>query len=203
MTFGERLQHTRLEQHLTQTAVAEALHVTRQTISSWETGHSYPNIDSLIQLSDFYHLSLDTLLKENHDMADTLRKPAVFQALRPTIRNLTIINTISMITLLFADQLASVQGIFLLVACLNFYALNHLRLFASTLVPDDAPAKYARWRQRRGWVLLLALVATVGLIWSWWAHRNGLATDFLLLALAGWGGIFYAEVGRFRQSSTR
>lgn len=43
--------------------MADDLHVSRQTISSWETSHSYPDITSLIALSELYQLSLDNLLK--------------------------------------------------------------------------------------------------------------------------------------------
>lgn len=54
LRFGERLKQARLAKQLTQKAVAEQLHVSRQTISSWETENSYPDIDSLLRLSDFY-----------------------------------------------------------------------------------------------------------------------------------------------------
>ncbi|MHC5228100.1 helix-turn-helix domain-containing protein [Enterococcus sp. LJL99] len=47
----------------TQTEVANQLHVTRQTISKWELGKSYPDLDLLISLSEFYDVSLDELLK--------------------------------------------------------------------------------------------------------------------------------------------
>ncbi|WP_252898733.1 helix-turn-helix transcriptional regulator [Secundilactobacillus odoratitofui] len=48
MKLGERLQQTRLERELTQQNLATAMHVSRQTISNWETGRTYPDIDSLI-----------------------------------------------------------------------------------------------------------------------------------------------------------
>ena len=83
MRFGERLKQARLGQQLTQKAVAEQLHVSRQTISSWETEHSYPDIDSLLRLSDLYGLSLDTLLREDTGMTDYLRRQDVHQQLRP------------------------------------------------------------------------------------------------------------------------
>lgn len=43
----------RKELHLTQQQVADQLHVTRQTLSRWENNLSYPNLDTLVNLSEF------------------------------------------------------------------------------------------------------------------------------------------------------
>lgn len=57
------LKTRRKELNLTQAEVAETLHLTRQAISSWENGKSYPDIPTLVKLSDLYALSLDYMLK--------------------------------------------------------------------------------------------------------------------------------------------
>lgn len=62
MKFGERLKNARLDMYLTQENVANELFITRQTISSWENEKTYPDISSLIKLSNYYHISLDVLL---------------------------------------------------------------------------------------------------------------------------------------------
>lgn len=51
-TFGERLRTVRLEAGKTQDQVAKYLHVTRQTISSWENGRTQPNFTMLQQLAE-------------------------------------------------------------------------------------------------------------------------------------------------------
>lgn len=65
MDLGDRLREIRRDNLLTQQDIASELHVSRQTISSWETGRSYPDISSLITLAEAYHLSLDALLRED------------------------------------------------------------------------------------------------------------------------------------------
>lgn len=45
--------------------LADQLHVTRQTISRWENGSTYPNLDTLVELSDRLQISLDKLLKSD------------------------------------------------------------------------------------------------------------------------------------------
>lgn len=63
MEIGSKIKEARLKIELTQEQVAEELGVSRQTISNWETGKSYPDIVSVIKMSDLYNVSLDYLLK--------------------------------------------------------------------------------------------------------------------------------------------
>ena len=74
MQFGDRLKQQRKIKKLTQDDVAEKLNVSRQTISSWENEKSYPDIKSLISLSDMYDISLDTMLKEDSGMKEFIEK---------------------------------------------------------------------------------------------------------------------------------
>ena len=63
MILGDGLRRARSEAHLTQEAAASALRVSRQTVSNWETGKTYPDILSVLAMSDLYGVSLDRLLK--------------------------------------------------------------------------------------------------------------------------------------------
>ncbi len=63
MDIGNKLQQSRTQAGLTQEQVAEALGISRQTISNWENEKTYPDIRSVIILSDLYQVSLDYLLK--------------------------------------------------------------------------------------------------------------------------------------------
>ena len=68
MEIGEKLREARVSAGQTQEKVAETIGVSRQTISNWENNRSYPDIISVLSLSDLYHVSLDTLLKEDQGM---------------------------------------------------------------------------------------------------------------------------------------
>lgn len=74
MDIGKKLKEKRQEANLTQKELAEILHVSRQTISSWEVGRTYPDLDILIALSDFYETPLDDLLKEDSEMVEDITK---------------------------------------------------------------------------------------------------------------------------------
>ena len=62
MEFYEKLQKLRGERGLTQEELAEALYVSRTTVSKWESGRGYPSIDSLKEISDYFSVTIDELL---------------------------------------------------------------------------------------------------------------------------------------------
>ncbi|WP_157800191.1 helix-turn-helix domain-containing protein [Sporolactobacillus pectinivorans] len=73
MTIGERLQNQRKKLGYTQQEIAGKLHVSRQTISNWEVGKNYPDLQSIVDLSDIYNISLDLLLKGDENVMEKLK----------------------------------------------------------------------------------------------------------------------------------
>jgi len=63
MELSEQLKKYRKQQNLTQKELAQRLNVSDKTISSWETGRTYPDISLLINLSSILEISLDEFLK--------------------------------------------------------------------------------------------------------------------------------------------
>ncbi len=63
MNFNERLIELRRSKALSQDELGEKLGVSRQTISKWELGQSYPDFKSLVSISDYFKLTLDELVK--------------------------------------------------------------------------------------------------------------------------------------------
>ena len=72
MDIATKIKNARIKVNFTQEQVAEALGVSRQTISNWETGKTYPDIISVVKMSDLYDISLDHLLKEELYMSNYL-----------------------------------------------------------------------------------------------------------------------------------
>ena len=68
MEIGSKIRQSRNEAEITQEQAAEALDVSRQTISNWENGKSYPDIVSVLKMSNLYDVSLDYLLKGEETM---------------------------------------------------------------------------------------------------------------------------------------
>ena len=63
MDISKRIKKYRLDLKLSQEDLAEKIFVTRQTISNWENGKNYPDINSLVLLSTLFGVSLDILVK--------------------------------------------------------------------------------------------------------------------------------------------
>lgn len=59
MEIGKKLKDARTNSGLTQESIAEAIGVSRQTISNWENEKSFPDIMSVIKLSDLYSSSFE------------------------------------------------------------------------------------------------------------------------------------------------
>ncbi|WP_317760484.1 helix-turn-helix domain-containing protein [Liquorilactobacillus mali] len=85
MKFGDRLKNARTELNFTQKQVANDFFITKQTISSWENEKTYPDIASLIKLSDYYNISLDILLKDDSGMKEYLEERLLKNHLYPQL----------------------------------------------------------------------------------------------------------------------
>ena len=63
MELGKRIRKYRNERSMSQDVLAEKVFVSRQTISNWENDKSYPDVNSLVLLSEVFDVSLDQLIK--------------------------------------------------------------------------------------------------------------------------------------------
>ena len=66
MEFKEKLQILRKENKLSQEDLAEKLRLSRQAVAKWELGQSYPDINNLINLSDFFKVSIDHMVRDSN-----------------------------------------------------------------------------------------------------------------------------------------
>lgn len=74
MQLGQTINNIRKEKGMTQEEFAKKFHVTRQTVSNWENEKCYPDLLTLVNISDDFNISLDIMLKENKQMTSKLNK---------------------------------------------------------------------------------------------------------------------------------
>ena len=74
MQLGQAIAKIRKERGLTQEAFAKMYNVTRQTVSNWENEKSYPDLSTLVKISDEFNVSLDVLLKGDFRMVKDIDK---------------------------------------------------------------------------------------------------------------------------------
>lgn len=63
MELGNKIKYYRGEKEFSQEELAERVYVSRQTISNWENNKSYPDINSIVLLSEVFEISIDNLIK--------------------------------------------------------------------------------------------------------------------------------------------
>lgn len=114
MEIGKKLKNARIEAGLTQEKAAEKINVSRQTISNWENEKSYPDIISVIALSDLYSVSLDELLKGDQKMAEHLEESTNVVKSNKKLTEAILLNIILMILLIALNMLLP-EGTYYLV----------------------------------------------------------------------------------------
>lgn len=72
MEFGKLLKQERKKMNLTQADLAEQLNVSRSAISNWEIGRNYPDIQTIIDISNVLGVSLDYLLNEDQKIMEAV-----------------------------------------------------------------------------------------------------------------------------------
>ena len=73
MTFGEKLTKLRKGNGYTQEDLAEALGVSRQSVSKWESNAAYPETEKLVRIGELFDCSMDYLLKDGEETAPAVR----------------------------------------------------------------------------------------------------------------------------------
>ena len=78
MELNEQIKKYRTEMNISQEELAEKIYVTRQSISNWENGKTYPDIHSLLLLSSLFGISLDQLVKGDIEvMKEVIQKEEI------------------------------------------------------------------------------------------------------------------------------
>ncbi len=115
--IGQFLQALRKEKNITQEMLAETLNVSSRTISRWETGNNMPDISLLIELSQFYHVSISEIIdgerkseKMKQETKDTVIKIAEYNINKIHIERMKII---SIFFIIF--------GVFIMISALSIF----------------------------------------------------------------------------------
>ena len=123
MQLGKHIKQLRHEKSLSQEKLAEMVYVSRQTISNWERDKSYPDINSLVLLSQVLDVTIDQLIKEDIEMMeeqinqDDIRKFGYLSNIFAVMMLITIITPIPLVHYLSYLGL----GIWLLIFAATFY----------------------------------------------------------------------------------
>jgi transcriptional regulator with XRE-family HTH domain len=194
MTIGEQLSNARRTRALTQEQVADHLHVARQTISNWEVGRSYPDIASLVVLSDLFQLSLDELVKGDANMVNDLRlKEEERRSARGVFWGSWLVNLILLVFLVLSNLHVPGTGhaplvgiVLVLVMMINIGVLLGATRRYRKLVPASAAHPRRELTVNLGGALIFAVVT-----YSIWGFNWGLTGVVSGMIVAGLSRYIY------------
>lgn len=121
MIFSERLKEEREKRNWSQHDLAEKIHVSRQSVSKWETGQNYPSIEIIIHLRDLFSITIDELLRSDEELTQKVIEDSK-QLAYPKWK-------------VFFDSLFMI-GVFLFIAKIVVWMLNKFAGASITIVAD-------------------------------------------------------------------
>ncbi len=215
MSFSENLQFLRAQAGVTQEQFAEQMDVSRQSVSKWEGGLSFPEMDTLLRICDLYDVNLDTLLRgsvEESRTADTAKYDAFMTrfAWRISLATAAIIAAVGlcglMETLGAPEALAGAALLLVITVCVvvfvvsgieyaNFRKKNPLITDFYTEEQKESFQRKFVWHIAGGVGAILFAVALLALFFSAFPEREpyeSYAMAFFLLIAAGavWSFIY-------------
>lgn len=127
MELGNKIKYYRGEKELSQEELAERVYVSRQTISNWENNKSYPDINSIVLLSENFEISIDNLIKGDVEQmkkeinSEEVKKLNLYATIMAI---LILVATILLMPMLKFIGLYGFIPYFVLVACAMFFAIK-------------------------------------------------------------------------------
>lgn len=107
-SIGEKIKEARTEKKMTQQELADLLNISRSAISNWESERNYPDLDTIVRLSDILEISLNKLLREDKimvkEISEEQRKNSKRKIMLRIITPLFIISLLSTSYFLYQEN---------------------------------------------------------------------------------------------------
>ncbi|PGL69329.1 helix-turn-helix transcriptional regulator [Bacillus sp. AFS055030] len=129
MIFSKRLKDEREKRGWSQNDLAEKIHVSRQTVSKWETEKNYPSIEVLIKLSDLFDITIDELLRSDDELKEKIiqdSKQLANPNLKITFDCIFIVGAILLLTKLIIFLLNKFMGADITILKGNHFIINFI-----------------------------------------------------------------------------
>ena len=136
MNLGETIYRLRSERNMSQSDLADALDVSRQSVSKWENNSAVPELEKLIKISELFHVTLDELVgRENHTPLPVETSAPQQPSSRRTL------GAIFLCFGLLTALLLSLLGVFIIGIFVGF----PLTLIGCVLLSNKEPILYSAW----------------------------------------------------------
>lgn len=218
--FSENLQFYRKKTEMTQEQLAEKLGVSRQTVSKWESGTAFPEMEKILQLCQMFSSSMDVLMRQNAKemIEEDNRKHRVHMQMRRkqiTCGVVTLISSVAIYELLagFGMMEAVLNTVFMIVLIVGILILTqqgirhehyqkkypYVQDFYTQEEKDRFDEKYPTWIVFGIGLILIGFL--IGMNGDSLPVVQGMNEEFyygifMLFAAAGVGVIIYAGLGK-------
>lgn len=131
MELGKQIKKYRTTLNLSQEELADKIYVSRQTISNWENDKNYPDIKSLVLMSEVFQVSLDHLIKGD---LESMKKQIDVQEFEKFQRDSTIFTVLFIVLLIVPVPLVKFLGwmgmiIYLCLFAIGMYYANRIEKY--------------------------------------------------------------------------
>lgn len=184
MNLHETIYRLRTQRGLSQLELAEALEVSRQSISKWETGAAVPELDKLVKLSDVFGITLDELVRGTAEIPKAEQQPQTPSAAQPaeTPRRREPHRIVALVLLCMSLALTA------LLVSLPYFGrdalIAGLPLVAACVVLLILPRRHLLWGF---WTLWIAVFLLMEMLFDGFLH---IRSPWLMLRCLSWLMIF-------------
>ena len=128
MQLGEKIKHLRQSNKMSQSDLANSLHVSYQAISNWERNKSYPDKENIIMISNLFNIPLDELMRDEQKYT-----PRSNSLIKYNLQNIVILIGALFIvpSMIFLSNELSMLGLLLGFSIISFsdYIVEFIRNF--------------------------------------------------------------------------
>lgn len=132
MKFGENLKNLRKLKKLSQEDLAEKVNVSRQSISKWETGEAYPEMNNLLMLCKIFHCKINDLVNDSIidvDALDETTKKEVVTLKKEEQHKMKLLSKFIMVFAKIGRILCLIAIPFILISMILFpYIMNKIEV---------------------------------------------------------------------------
>ena len=149
MKFGDNLRNLRKSKNISQEALAEKVNVSRQSVSKWETGEAYPEMNNILQLCKIFHCTINDLVNDNIVDIDSLDEEVKMSVVKLKKEKQNQIKTLSKILSLIGKIGAIVLrvGLVFVIIAMVFIpvAINSVDVKNGKLVSNNSAIKIVEY----------------------------------------------------------
>ena len=152
MNFGQNLKNLRKSKNMSQEELAEKVNVSRQSVSKWETGEAYPEMNNILELCKIFHCHINDLVNDNILDIDSLDEDVKMSAVKFKKEKQKQMKGISKVLSLIGKIggiVARVGLVFVIIAMVTVpFVFTNIEVKDSKIVSDNNKIELVKYKSK-------------------------------------------------------